>query len=142
MGVTTTIQALNGSFAAEHLGIVGSTTGATLAGEDRAMVAVDSVFSHLIALRDALQTDDERGISLATDRLDKDLLRAAEVRAKVGVRSRRVADASAREQEWAATSIRKKICDTESASLALVLAHSSCRMFIEMRRWDSTETTL
>ncbi|MEE9129554.1 MAG: hypothetical protein V3T84_06010, partial [Phycisphaerales bacterium] len=43
-GVTTLVEALNGSHAAENLGILGSTTGATLTGEDRATVAVDSVF--------------------------------------------------------------------------------------------------
>lgn len=99
VGTTTSVTALNGSFAAKDLGIQGSTTGATLAGTDRAMVAVDSVFTHLIALRDALRANDERGITVATGKLDADISRAAEARATVGVRSRRVTDGIGREED-------------------------------------------
>ncbi len=99
VGTTTSVTALNGSFAAQDLGILGSTTSATLTGEDRAKVAVDSVFSHLISLRDALRANDERGITLATEKLDADIARAAEARATVGVRSRRVSDGVDREEE-------------------------------------------
>jgi flagellin-like hook-associated protein FlgL len=70
-----------------------------LTGTDRATVAVDSVFSHLIALRNALSGNDERGIEIATAKLEADLARATEARADVGVRSRRVAEATAREEE-------------------------------------------
>lgn len=94
-----TVARLNGSFAGEDLGILGSTTGATLVGEDRATVAVDSVFSHLMALRDALEGNDERGIMLAGEKLEADISRAAETRAEVGVRSRRVIDATEREED-------------------------------------------
>jgi flagellar hook-associated protein 3 FlgL len=99
VGTTTSVTRLNGSFAAGDLGILGTTTGATLTGEDRATVAVDSVFSHLIALRDALRGNDERGITVATGKLDGDIARVAEARATVGVRSRRVADGVDREEE-------------------------------------------
>jgi flagellin-like hook-associated protein FlgL len=98
-GVTTEVQRLNGSFAAEDLGILGRETGATLVGEDRAKVAVESVFSHLIALRDALLANDERGITLAGGKLETDIARTAETRAEVGVRSRRVTDATEREED-------------------------------------------
>jgi flagellin-like hook-associated protein FlgL len=107
---TTTVSSLNGSFAAEHLGIKGSSS-ANLVGEDRAKVAVDSVFSHLIALRDALKADDETGISIATDKLESDVNRLAEARADVGVRTQRVVDAVTREQELT-------IQDTNLKSLA------------------------
>ncbi|MHC5113317.1 MAG: flagellin N-terminal helical domain-containing protein [Planctomycetota bacterium] len=96
---TTTVTRLNGSFAAADLGIEGSTTGATLVGEDRARVAVDSVFSHLMSLRDALIADDDRGITLAGEKLEQDISRAAETRAEVGVRSRRISDATLREED-------------------------------------------
>ena len=100
-GVTVngTVTALNGSFAAEDLGILGSTASATLTGEDRATVAVDSAFSHLISLRDALLSNDERGISLATGAMEADLNRLASARADVGVRTQRVADAVTREED-------------------------------------------
>ena len=98
-GAAFTIAALNGSHAAENLGILGSAAGATFTGTDRATVAVDSVFSHLIALRDALLTNDERGTELATQRLEADIERAAQARAVVGVRARRVSVGSIREEE-------------------------------------------
>jgi flagellin-like hook-associated protein FlgL len=93
------VTRLNGSFAGEDLGILGSTAGATLVGEDRATVAVDSVFSHLITLRDALEGNDERGIMLAGGKLEADISRVAETRAEVGVRSRRVTDTTEREED-------------------------------------------
>jgi flagellin-like hook-associated protein FlgL len=55
------------------------------------------VFSHLIALRDALESNDERGIALAGQKLEGDIARAAETRAEAGVRTRRVTDATDRE---------------------------------------------
>ena len=98
-GTTTLVEDINNSSAATDLGIAGSTSTATLSGTDRAPVAVDSVFSHLMALRDALLANDERGIEFATERLEADLGRATEARADVGVRSRRLAEATAREEE-------------------------------------------
>lgn len=98
-GTTTLVEDINNSSAATDLGIAGSTNTATLSGTDRATVAVDSVFSHLMALRDALLANDERGIEFATERLEADLGRATEARADVGVRSRRLAEATAREEE-------------------------------------------
>lgn len=98
-GTTTTVVDLNDSPSAELLGIRGATDGAILVGADRATVAVDGVFSRLIALRDALLANDERGIAFASERLDADLGRAVEARADVGVRARRVADATGREED-------------------------------------------
>ena len=93
------VTAQNGSAAAGDLGILGSSDGATLAGEDRAMVAVEGVFGHLKALRDALMADDESGIAFATQRLEADIARTIEARAEVGVRARRVEDAVSREAD-------------------------------------------
>jgi hypothetical protein len=95
----TSVTAQNGSFAAEDLGMIGFTGGATLTSEDRATVAVESVFTHLLRLRDALLTDDERGITLAAEKFDRDISGLAEARANVGVRSRRVATAVLREED-------------------------------------------
>jgi flagellin-like hook-associated protein FlgL len=95
----TTVASLNGSFAAQDLGILASSSTGTLTGEDRAMVAVDSVFSHLIALRDALLADDELGIVHAGEKFEADVARLAEARADVGVRARRVTDAVTREED-------------------------------------------
>jgi len=99
IGTTTSVVALNGSFAAEDLGILGSSDSASLTGEDRAKVAVDSVFSHLIALRDALEANDERGIQFATQRMEADVNRLAGARASSGVRAQRVDRLTMREEE-------------------------------------------
>ncbi|MFB3138393.1 MAG: flagellin [Phycisphaerales bacterium] len=120
-GGTFSIEALNGSFAASDLGIVGSTTSATFVGEDRATVAVDSVFSHLIALRDALLGDDQLGITIATERLERDINRLAEARATVGVRSRRVANAVIREEDLRIQdmALRSEVQDLDFTEAAL-----------------------
>jgi flagellar hook-associated protein 3 FlgL len=124
VGTTTSVTALNGSFAAEDLGILGSTTGATLTGEDRATVAVESVFSHLMALRDALEGNDERGISLATEKLEADITRIASTRADVGVRSRRVADAAIREEDLKIqdTGLKSQVQDLDYTEAAMRFA--------------------
>ena len=98
-GDPLSVTARNNSGAAADLGILQSTSGASIAGEDRATVAVDGVFAHLIALRDALLADDETGIAFATGKLESDIARAAEARAEVGVRAQRVEAALTREED-------------------------------------------
>lgn len=98
-GNPLTVTRLNNSTAAEDLGILGEGTGAVLAGGDQAQVAANGLFTHLVALRDALLANDESGIAFATEQLDADTLQAAEARAEVGVRSRRVTDSLAREED-------------------------------------------
>jgi flagellar hook-associated protein 3 FlgL len=124
VGTTTSVTALNGSFAAEDLGILGSTTSATLTGEDRATVAVESVFSHLMALRDALAGNDERGIGLATQKLEADITRIASTRADVGVRTRRVADAAVREEDLKIqdTGLKSQVQDLDYTEAAMRFA--------------------
>lgn len=120
-GGTTSVTALNGSFAAQDLGILGTSTGASLDGEDRATVAVQSVFTHMIALRDAMTADDERGITLATEALEADIARLVETRAAVGVRSQRVADAALREEDLRIQdmSLRSELKDLDFTEAAI-----------------------
>ncbi len=117
------VSQLNNSFAGEDLGILGSAPGpgAVLTGQDRATVAVDGAFAHLIALRDALETNDERGISLAGEKLEADIARAVEARAEVGVRARRVTDATSREEDLRIqdTSLKSDIQDLDFTEAAL-----------------------
>ena len=115
---------MNGSFAAEDLGLIGSTGGASLTSEDRATVAVESVFTHLIRLRDALMTNDERGITLAADRFDADISRVTEARADVGIRSRRVAAATDRQENLRIQdmSLRSQVQDLDYTEAALRFA--------------------
>lgn len=90
------VTKLNGP-AAEDLGLLNGTAAAgnpaTLAGSDRTSVRVDSLFSTLIDLRDALQNNDTIGITLAGGRLEEDLDRLATSRAAVGGRAQRIDDA-------------------------------------------------
>lgn len=124
VGTTTSVVARNGSFAAADLGILKSTTSANLTGEDRATVAVDSVFSHLTALRDALLANDERGITLATGKLDGDITRLTSARADVGVRTQRITNARSREQDLKVqdTGLKSQVQDLEYTEAAIRFA--------------------
>jgi flagellar hook-associated protein 3 FlgL len=114
------VEGINNSPAAEQLGIIGSGS-AMIAGEDRAKVAVDGVFAHLIALRDALRADNEFGIEVAAERLEADLVRVAESRAEVGVRARRVDDAVTRQEDLSVQdrTLKSSIQDLDFTSAAL-----------------------
>lgn len=100
----TRVESLYG-YAAEDLGLLDTTytagAPAVLAGSDRATVRVESVFSDVIDLRDALTGNDERGIVLAASRLEADEDRLIAARAVVGGRAQRVDDATARTEEQA-----------------------------------------
>ncbi len=83
--------AANGALAATDLGIAQSAgASGVITGQDVTTVQVDSVFSHLIELRDALRQNDDRRITLAAQKLSDDSDRLATVRASAGVRARRV----------------------------------------------------
>ena len=93
------LQALNGSDALADLGLMVESEGATIVGEDRAMVAVEGLFTHLMDLRDALMKADVPGMSIATQWLEGDLDRLGLVQAEVGIRTNRIADAMARNED-------------------------------------------
>jgi len=90
------VRTLNGH-AAEDLGLLDGTftpgpTG-VLRSTDRATVRVDSMLSALIELRDALNANDELGITFAGERVEAGLDRATVARGTVGARAARVDDA-------------------------------------------------
>jgi len=88
---------INNSRAAEDLGIekhVGAA--ATLAGDDTAQIRTQSVFSHLMMLHEGLVTDDERLITLAGEKLNRDVTDLASARAQMGVRSQQISQHSER----------------------------------------------
>ncbi len=86
-----TVIDLNNGYAAEDLGIKNNVgAGATITGTDVAKVRNESVFTHLMALRDALRQNDTRGITLAGEALNRDLDTLTRSRASTGVRSNRI----------------------------------------------------
>lgn len=98
-GGTFELENLNGSFAAEDLGIAVTPTGSVILGADRATVAVESVFTHLMDLRAALRSDDTRGITFAGEQVEADIERLSEARARAGVNSKQIATAATREED-------------------------------------------
>ncbi|MBX3354922.1 MAG: hypothetical protein KF724_04410 [Phycisphaeraceae bacterium] len=86
-----TVAGFNNSWAAEDLGILGGTTGAVIAGEDRAQVAVDGAFTWLLRLRDAVIAGDPLGISIALDGVDRAVDRVALARSGAGAKASRLA---------------------------------------------------
>lgn len=97
-----TITRQNNSPAPEQLGLLDGTYdagGAILAGGDRAKVVVDSLFSRLLGLQRALESDDTAGITLAGEKLEGIVDQVAQSRGLVGGYSRRVESAVRREED-------------------------------------------
>lgn len=113
----------NNSPAAEQLGLLNGTydaSSASLVGEDRAKVRVESVFTNLLDLRDALLRDDSRGMSLAAADLDASIAGLADVRGLVGGYAQRVEQATVRETDRSTmdTQIRSNLRDTDFSRAA------------------------
>lgn len=98
----TSVTKLNG-YAAEDLGLLNGTftagATATFAAEDRAKVRVDSVFTTLMEMRTALETNNERGITIAGEYLAPDIDRLHQARALVGARAARIDAGRTREED-------------------------------------------
>ncbi len=85
------VTQLNTSLAAEQLGIAQNAgAGNTINGDDNATVQAESIFTHLIALRDSLINNNTLGITLAGEGIEVDIDTVARARADVGVRARRL----------------------------------------------------
>ena len=94
------IISINQSTAAEDLGIAfNAHDESEINGEDVATVQVDSIFTHLINLKESLLQNDSRGISLAASKLESDSHSVTQERATIGVRTKRAEDALNRSAE-------------------------------------------
>jgi flagellar hook-associated protein 3 FlgL len=80
----------NYSNAAEDLGILTSTAGSVITGEDRSGAAADGVLTHLMGLKNALLANDDAAISYYTDKLEADYSQVLEARASLGARQQRM----------------------------------------------------
>ena len=70
-------------------------------GDDRAKVRVDSLFTNLIDLRDALAANDTSGISLAGDDLGTSIDALVDARGAIGGYGKQVDQATSRESTMA-----------------------------------------
>jgi flagellin-like hook-associated protein FlgL len=110
------VTQLNASLAATHLGInKNSGAGGSLLGDDEAQVRVESVFTHLIKLRDTLVSGNSSGITLAGEAIERDVESVALARAEVGVRSQRAEQQQQRSAELKTTeqSMLSELQDTD-----------------------------
>lgn len=115
-----TVSPRNNSPAAEQLGLMSGAYDAalhTFVGVDPASVRVDSVFTHLIDLRDALRANDIRGITLAGEGLERTLSSLAETRGLVGGFAQRVDSATTREEDRSVLDqrVRSDLADVDFA---------------------------
>ncbi|MEC8065061.1 MAG: hypothetical protein VX126_03285 [Planctomycetota bacterium] len=96
---TFTVTPANGSRAAKALGLLAPVSGNVISGEDRSMIAVESLFTHLKALEKALLQNDNWSIEQAAIDLQDDLDRLIDVRGAAGARGERLLLAKDRESE-------------------------------------------
>ena len=103
---TTRIEALNSSPAISDLGLDVTATGSQLIGRDVNPVRVDSPFTALLELRDAMSKDDRLGITSAGQRLDGIIKRMQEVQGQMASRARMMSDRADRvDTEISATKV-------------------------------------
>jgi flagellin-like hook-associated protein FlgL len=117
------VRSENNSTAAEQLGLLSGVwdgANARWMGQDRARVRVDSLFSHLIDLRENLLANHTSGISLAGEGIDRSARSLGETRGLVGALAQRVDFAAEREQdvETLNQTVRSQLRDTDFASAA------------------------
>jgi len=81
------VAAANFSSAGEDLGLNGlPATAGVITGKDVSPVSIAGVFTNLAKLRDALRTNDQRGITEASQGISEDLERVISVRGVTGAR--------------------------------------------------------
>jgi len=100
------VEELNLSPALEGLGLDVSSSNGVLSGRDVNPVRVDSVFTGLLELREALERDDVRGASRAAVRLGRALSAMQQVQGELAAKARGMLERAARvESEVSATQV-------------------------------------
>lgn len=117
------VEARNNSPAAGQIGLLSGwydAGSASLIGEDRAKVRIDSLFTHLLDLRESLSGNDTAGIGLAGSGVSASLDEIAELRGVVGGHAQRIESATARESDRATLdeTIRSGLRDSDYAQAA------------------------
>jgi len=101
---TVVVVPVNNSQALADLGLMDGTwdpASATLTGVDRARVRVESLFTHLIDLREALLRNDVPGIALAGEGMDGAIDGLTDFRGLIGSHGQRVDEGLTREEDRA-----------------------------------------
>ncbi|MEO1511996.1 MAG: flagellin, partial [Planctomycetota bacterium] len=119
----SSVDRRNNSTAADQLGFLNSTfdsTSNSLIAEDRSAVRVDSVFTHLLDLKEALETNDTLGIEVAARRLEVAIDDVTEQRAVIGGFDRRAQNEIRRAEDNAVVDaeVRSQIADLDFAEAA------------------------
>lgn len=122
-GGSLRIERRNNSLAAIQLGLTEGSwdaAGNRWVGVDKAKVRVDSVFTHLIDLKEALATNDEFGMQIATEELDTILDDVTRTRALVGGYSQRIGRQVARQEDLQVLDeqVRSRLRDVDFAQAA------------------------
>jgi len=111
------IERLNVSPAIDGLGLNVEATGPVLRGDDVNPIRVDSPFTALIELREALSNDDNEGITRAGQRLEAVFDRMQEVQGQYASKARAMLDRADR-AEFEATATEVMRSDVRDADLA------------------------
>ncbi len=123
IGGAVTIDQRNNSPAAIQLGLLGGRwddASSRFVSEDRATVRVESMFTHLLDLRNGLTGNDTFGMQLAAEGVNEAADRLTQSRALVGGFSQRVVGERNREEERTAvdTQVRSGLADADFAQAA------------------------
>lgn len=86
-GSSLSVAALNGSLAAESLGLDQTAAGATLTGDDVSSATVGSIFTHLVKLRDAIVGNNVALVTRLGGQVEDDMDRMVELRGSVGAQA-------------------------------------------------------
>ncbi|HEX8916000.1 MAG TPA: flagellar hook-associated protein FlgL [Humisphaera sp.] len=116
--VTLSVAPLNFSDAYKDLGLDAAGAGAAVAGRDVNAVAAQGVFANLAALRDALENDDQAGITAAAGGVQGDYDRVVRVRGETGARVQELESRKDRldDQNVATQSLLSELQDTDFPS--------------------------
>jgi flagellar hook-associated protein 3 len=127
---TLTAVADNFSNALSDLGLTGTQSGGVITGTDVAPVQASGIFSNIMKLRDALENNDQNGITAAAQGLQDDLSRTTTIHGQVG----------AKEQELSSTQTQ---LDTENlATQSLLSSITDTNFTTAITQFQTLQTAL
>jgi flagellar hook-associated protein 3 FlgL len=130
---TIKVDTVNNSASAEQLGLKSLTlepTTGEYVGQDRSGIRVNSLFTHLVELRDALLRNDTPGITLAGENLQAAHDRLISAQSVVGARNKRVGEHISRleDNDLLDKSLLSTLQDTDYAEASVKLSNLSTQL--------------